>query len=468
MCRHSPSSPAARAAWGGLLPSLILGVTACGGSASPAGGTASPPPVAVPNSPPVAAPEKGSVAIRLTTSAGVPVPNVSLSLNGGFDGRTGRSDDWGWIRFPDIPAGEASAHTYARGFHLAATRFLVTPGPETNATIILEEVTEATPVVVNSRAVAASDGRSLTVDVDLAILGVNGRAIETLTAADFEMINSDCAFVPCGRDADYLRLPMGGYFVRADDTAFRWNVSSDRPVPPMAVGLLLDHSADMAGYDPARLRLPPVQAFLQSVLPPNTVSVAMYRDTNGLGVHFESLGPFTSDGAHPAEAIGWWAGLEDGGNPLYEAVSYMRWWTATNAPSGVDDPPPSVVIVTGPSWDSDYGALGTEPFAAYAATLSIPVVAIGGGELGAMVAAGSGGASVAVIDPHQFAVALGSLRAIVGRTLDSNHLRFALTPVGASQTGPVFRPGRQSLWAYLYVRIGPHTRVEVPLVMPVQ
>jgi hypothetical protein len=124
--------------------------------------------------------------------------------------------------------------------------------------------------------------------------------------------------------------------------------------------------------------------------------------------------------------------------------------------------------VTGPSWDSDYGALGTEPFAAYAATLSIPVVAIGGGELGAMVAAGSGGASVAVIDPHQFAVALGSLRAIVGRTLDSNHLRFALTPVGASQTGPVFRPGRQSLWAYLYVRIGPHTRVEVPLVMPVQ
>jgi hypothetical protein len=32
----------------------------------------------------------------------------------------------------------------------------------------------------------------------------------------------------------------------------------------------------------------------------------------------------------------------------------------------------------------------------------------------------------------------------------------------------VFRPGRQSVWAYLYVRIGPHTRVEIPLVMPVQ
>jgi ABC-type uncharacterized transport system ATPase subunit len=121
---------------------------------------------------------------------------------------------------------------------------VIKTGAETISTIILEEVTEATPVVLNSRAMAASDGRSLTVDLDLAILGVDGQAIPTLTPADFQMVNSDCAFVPCGRDADSLRLPMGGYIARADDTAFRWNVSSDRPAAPMAVGLLLDQSIE--------------------------------------------------------------------------------------------------------------------------------------------------------------------------------------------------------------------------------
>jgi hypothetical protein len=85
-----------------------------------------------------------------------------------------------------------------------------------------------------------------------------------------------------------------------------------------------------------------------------------------------------------------------------------------------------------------------------------------------MLAAGSGGAFVVVSDPLQFGAALGGLNRIVGRTLDYNHLRFVLTPGGASATGPVFRPGRQSVFAYVYVRIGPHTRVEVPLMIPVQ
>ena len=70
----------------------------------------------------------------------------------------------------------------------------MTPDADTDVTLILEHVTEATPVVLGSRALAASDGRSLTVDVDLAVLDENGRAIPTLTAAEFTMIDSDCAF----------------------------------------------------------------------------------------------------------------------------------------------------------------------------------------------------------------------------------------------------------------------------------
>ena len=207
--------------------------------------------------------DQQSVTIHVTTSAGTPVPGVGIALNGGFDGRVADTDATGSVRFDDIPTGdEANATSYAAGFHAAHTRFLVTVDADTDVTLILEHVTEATPVVLGSRAVAASDGRSLTVDLDLAVLGEDGRAIPTFTAADFTMLDSDCAFRPCGIDVDSGSLPMGGYRVLADDEAFGWQRSSDQPVPPMTVALLLEQSAAMAEYDPQRLRLPAVSAFL--------------------------------------------------------------------------------------------------------------------------------------------------------------------------------------------------------------
>ena len=214
MCRHPVKSHATRAAWGGgLLAGAVLALTACGGSTSA--------PSAANQVSSTTDPGEGLVTIQVTTSSGEPISDVGVSLNGGFDGRTANTDDAGRVQFADIPAGEASANAYARGFHPAGNRFLVTPDANTDVSLILEHVTEATPVVLGTRATAASDGRSLTVDVDLALLDENGLAIPTLTAADFTMIDSDCAFVPCGYDADFERLPMGGYRARADDAGAR-------------------------------------------------------------------------------------------------------------------------------------------------------------------------------------------------------------------------------------------------------
>ena len=463
MRRHPAKSQATRAAWGGLLAGAVLALTACGGSTTaPSAANGVPLPTD-----PGAAPDEGPVTIQVTTSSGEPLSDVGVSLNGGFDGRAANTDDAGQVRFADVPAGEASANAYVRGFHPAVTRFLVTPDGNTDVTLVLEHVTEATPVVLGTRAVAASDGRSLTVDVDLALLDENGLAIPTLTAAEFTMIDSDCALVPCGYDADFERLPMGGYRARADDEAFSWHVLSDRPIPPMAVGLLLEQSADMADYDPERLRLSAVSTFLESVLPPHTVSLVTYRGTAN-GVDLTSYGPFTSDGAQFIDAVDALAGQEAGSNPLSCAVSDMLSLTATDAPSGPDDPPPTVVVVTNSSSAGIAACAPEESSSVDALALGIPVVAIGGRESGAALAAWSGGSFVVVTDPLQFRVALGNLASVVGRILDSNHLRFVLTPEGVAATGPVFRPGRQTIWAYVFVRIGPNTSVEVPLVMPVQ
>jgi hypothetical protein len=443
MSRRTVKSPSSRAAWSGLLGGAVLALSACGSSGPSPSDSA-------------AVRDGGPVTIHVTTSSGAPLADVEVDLNGGFDGRGARTDESGRVRFEDIPEGEATASTFASGFHTAGIRFLVAPEVNTDVTLIVEHVTEATPVVLGSRAVAAIDGRSLIVDVDLAVLDENGVAIPTLTAADVQMPPRDCAWYPCGYDADFG--PMDGYSVRADYEAFRWHVSSAGPTPPMAIGLLLEQSADMGGYDPARLRLPAVKAFLEAILPPHTVSLATYRGT-GTGVELTSHGPFTSDGAQFADAVDALAGQEAGSNPLFCAVSDMLSLTANQAPNGPDDPSPTVVVVTSGSSASDACSQQAAP-----SIDGIPVVTIGGGESGAALAAGSGGSFVVVYQPLQIEVALRNLAPIVGRTLDSNQLRFVLTPAG----GLLFRPGRQTIWAYLTVRIGPHTSIGVPLVMPVQ
>ena len=192
-----------------------------------------------------------------------------------------------------------------------------------------------------------------------------------------------------------------------------------------------------------------------------------YRGTAD-GVDVTSHGPFTCDGARFIDAVDALAGQEAGSNPLSCAVSDMLSLTATHAPSGPDDPPPTVVVVTNSGSAGIAACAQEESSFVDALALGIPVVAIGGREFSAVLAALSGGSFVVVTDPLQFRVVLGNLAPVAGRTLDSNHLRFVLTPEGVAATGPVFRPGRQTIWAYVFVRIGPHTSVEVPLVMPVQ
>ena len=392
-------------------------------------------------------------------------PESAIALNGGFDGRSANTDAAGSVRFDDIPTGEATVNSYAAGFHAARRRFVVKA--DTDVTLILEHVAEATPVVLGGRAVAAHDGRSLTVDVDLAVLGEDGRANPTLTVADFTMLDSDCAFVPCGYDADFGSLPMGGYRVRTDYEAFGWQHASDQPISPMTVALLLEQSAAMAEYDPQRLRLSAASTFLESVIPPNTVTVATYRGTSP-GPILTTYGEFTSDGAQFSDSVNGLAGQEAGGNPLHCAVADMLSFTEEHAPSDLDDPSPTLVVVTN-SGSAGADACNLESSASGDATgPGIPVVAIGGQESGAALAAQSGGSFVSVTDPAQYPVAVGNLAPIVGRTLDYNRLRFLLTPEGAMTTGPLFRPGRQTLWAYVLVRIGPNTDVIVPLVIPVQ
>ena len=92
---------------GVVLGSIVLGLSACGHGSS---GAAPPRTTSGPAPPTSSGPDvwPGAVTVRVMTESGTPIPDVSVALNGGFDGQALDTDAEGWARFTNVNAGEAS------------------------------------------------------------------------------------------------------------------------------------------------------------------------------------------------------------------------------------------------------------------------------------------------------------------------------------------------------------------------
>ena len=162
---------------GVVLVSIALGLSACGGGSS---GATAPRPTSGPAPPTSSVPDAGvgAVTVRVMTESGTPIPDVGVDLNGGFDGQSLQTDAEGRARFSNLNAGEATIHTFSRGFHDAGRRFVIDPDTVTELSVTLMRTTEATPVVFDTHALPSSDGHKLTVDVDVAVLGEDASPIQ--------------------------------------------------------------------------------------------------------------------------------------------------------------------------------------------------------------------------------------------------------------------------------------------------
>jgi hypothetical protein len=276
----------------------------------------------------------------------------------------------------------------------------------------------------------------------------------------------------CVMDASGQPLPSGGYYAHVETDAFGWHEASTEPPPKSGTALLLEQSTALIEFDPGKRRSTAINTFLDSVTAPDTVSVASYHGTPQAPV-LTTYGPFTSDGALFHDDVNALSDDDASLNPMYAVLGDMLSWTATQAVSAPDDPR-SVVLVSGDwSWsDDDCGSSWTCRHASRLATaersrtLGIPIVAIGGSEPAADIAARSGGPSVLVVDPEQYAVVLGNLKSIVTRRLGFNRVRLVLDAgaVYGPQTGRVFQGGH-TVWAFTQARIGPDTWLSIPVVI---
>jgi Carboxypeptidase regulatory-like domain len=473
--RRSPRSP--HEAWRGMAGTMIIGLglalTACGGGSGSTGSVAGPTTGAssTGTGAGTGTTNPGDVTVRIVTASGVPVPGAGVDLNGGFDGRSLSTDAEGYARFTGIPAGPARLHSDVGGFHDSSRRIEVVSARDTQVTLAVMAAAAATPVILGHRAVPSADGRTLTVEVDVAVLGPNGAVVPTFTAADFTPIDSDCAFRPCGIDVGGGFLPMGGYMVKPQAEAFAW--SGGGTTRPLRVGLLLDQSEAMADFDPQRLRIGGINAWLGSIVPPSAVGLATYRGLPATPV-LTTYGAFTSDTADLRGVVAGLSGQEGGTNAIDRGVYDMLTYTATAAASGPDDPPRTVVLVTGGAWDfgchDELSCLEeSESIDERSLTLGIPVTTLGGAEIGVSIAMFTGGAAAVITDPSQYPVAMTSLDAIAGKSLGFNRVRWVLDPVGTdpARRGPVFRPG-QLILTYLSVRVAPDVDLFLTIPVPIR
>lgn len=464
-CRIAGRNPFAGSSVPSALRSLWLlaaaaMLVACGGGGSGSSGTgALPPSTGSPSNPPPSNPppaSKGSVVVRAITSAGVPVNGISVTLNGGFDGRSVVTDANGEALFKDIPPGDASTNTYGLWYHPAYRRLSVSDGALTRVTVTLLPKNEAVPVLLATHpAKPSADGRRLTVEVDLAVLTADGSSRAGLVPGDFGLEGA-CGWYPCVFEADG-RDTNAGYYAHATAAVF-----STTAVPPgasSAVGVLVDQSSSMGRWDPVGWRTAATREYFDRVLPPNLVTLASHHYTGATPV-LTTYGGFTSDGSRFRDALNGLWGQEAGDSLALEAIAEMAGFMSASIAGATGSPRQAMVVMS--SRDCGFSTvclagLGSQSWQAAvdaARAAGITVIVVGDDMWGGSVALATGGASVDIQHPSQYSPVFRALDLIVLGGL--SHYRVHLE-LDAGAPG-VFVEGRR-VRGELTIRLGTDTQL---------
>ena len=456
--------PGAQTLW--LIAALAL--AACGGCSGPTTDPPAPPVTGTPSTPP--AQSKGTVVIQVTTTTGSPVPDIGVAINGGFDGLGAKTDANGEARFTTVPAGEASINTWGDGYHSAMRRFSVVGDAVTVVPIVVESVTEAIPVLLAARTATSSDGSTMVLELDVAVLDERGVARETLTSADFGL-DGACGWYGCVVNADGT-IAGFSYSARVEGADLVPISTATRPA--LATAVLLDQSKNMAAFDPAGLRVSELQSFLGSITAPDSVTLGSYYDSAVAGEasrpEVTTYGPFTSDTADLQAKVASLPGQETGRNTIAAttgAIAQLVQFSSSQAAGAPSGTRRSVVAIDTQLSDeqSCYPCecqVQCSDAVGAAREADISVVAIGKEYSYALeLATRTSGAGVQIIVPEQLPPVFRGLESILSGSLAYNHIRLVLdTAPGGLQ------PGRL-VTGYLMIRIGPNTELMPYITVPI-
>ena len=178
-----------------------------------------------------------------------------------------------------------------------------------------------------SRPVRSDDGRRLSFEVELVVVGADAQAVTGLTAADFRLL--DCQPDPTTPAADCLRnAPTDRAYV-GSAAATSIELIPGQAVLPHTVGLLIDQSGSIANSDRSNARLFSAKTMISNLLPGDQVVMGAFADGNGARLPQQPLtmlGTVVSKAEAPLffARLDELAGQSGGQTPLHASIDAMR------------------------------------------------------------------------------------------------------------------------------------------------
>jgi hypothetical protein len=363
---------------------------------------------------------------------GRPIVGAAVSVVAGRVQRQATTNADGSTPLLDLPKGEATLQVTAAGFEsIAASADLRGGAGPTNWSVTLRANgawAVGRAVVLGTRLIErASDGSAMTFSVDVAVIGENSEALQTLTSADFRLFQIDCGWGgprDCASDAAGNATGSGGQFA-TDGPAQSFSLQPPSIRRPYLVGVLAERSTAMTDWD---ARAPALKSFFTTLGGNDVASLASVQ-TEGQATTLTVLGPFTSDGRAYLDAIDQLA--RPAGSPpavLESLLESIR--RAAAAGTGQIPGVEKTVLVLATPWmsTSDISAATT-----LARQLGVRISTVVRDNYGfPEMAARTGGFVVDVEDPRQLGMVFRAMDRLLAGTTPYYRMQFRLTGPGGT------------------------------------
>jgi len=385
---------------------------------------------------------------------GAPVPGATVTLNATSSPAFATNAEG--VAFVAAPPGAATLVISVPTFIPAVAQATLRNESIATVPVTLQRVTAAAGGSLatrsDSRPVRSDDGRRLSFEVELVVVGSDAQAVTGLTAADFRLL--DCQPDAATPAADCLRNAPADRAYLGSAAAAGIQLVPGQAVLPHTVGLLIDQSGSIATSDRSNARLYAAKTMISNLAPGDQVVMGAFADGNGARLPQQPLmmlGTVVNKAAAPLfftrlDAL---AGQSGGQTPLLASIDAMRTQILGDASLTPGQPRAMVVFTDGvDSYCS--GAVGCAQRrqqvidAARASAVRLFMIGLSGDidiEALSHLATASGGAMLYADSVEQLIPLYGSLGRLTSLGLPTYRLRFS---IDAGEAG-VFAAGQTVL-----------------------
>jgi hypothetical protein len=288
-------------------------VTACGGGGGGGEGIA----------------QIGVARVAVVDAYGAPVSGATVTLNATSSPAFTTNAEG--VALVAAPPGAATLAISVPSFVASVVQTTLGNGGVTSIPVTLQRVTEPAGGSLGTRSgvrpLRSDDGRRLTFEVELLVVGADAQPVNGLTAADFRLL--DCQPDAATPAADCLRNAPADHAYVGSAAAAGLQLIPGQAVFPHTTGLLIDQSGSVATSDRLNARLYSAKTMISNLAPGDQVVMGAFAD--GIGARLPqqpltSLGTVVDKAAAPLffARLDQLGGQSGGQTPLHASLDAMR------------------------------------------------------------------------------------------------------------------------------------------------